>query len=167
MQFIVPQFIDMEPKIIGPLSLRQFFTLVIGGMVVAVERRYSDLAMFIVLVIPTAAIFVTFTFANINGVPFHYFLLNFIGALSRPFLRIWSKNYKIKSRVAKTEIKTEDKLPQSPPKMISHQKLSELALIVDTGGAFHQEDFAEKLPAETAPAPVIPAQAGISSTSIA
>lgn len=145
MQFIVPQFIDMEPKLFGGLSMRQFFTLLIGGMIVAVERRFSDLSLFIVLVVPTVLVFVTFAFANINGLPFHYFVLNFFSALSRPFLRIWSKNYKINTKTAKTENKTQDNLPASSPKMISHQRLSELALIVDTGGAYQKENLEREL----------------------
>ena len=145
MQFIVPQFIDMEPKIFGGLSMRQFFTLLIGGIIIAIERRFSDLGLFIVLVIPTVFIFITFTFANINGMPFHYFALNFLSVLSRPFLRIWSKNYKINTKLSKGEEKPQDKTSFIPAKVISHQKLSELALIVDTGGAYQQEKIAEEL----------------------
>ncbi|KKS92044.1 MAG: hypothetical protein UV69_C0039G0006, partial [Parcubacteria group bacterium GW2011_GWE2_43_12] len=30
-QFVVPQFIDVEDKIIGPITVRQFIIIMVGG----------------------------------------------------------------------------------------------------------------------------------------
>ncbi len=154
MQFIVPQFIDVEQKIIGPLSLRQFFTLLLGGIAVAIEWRYSDLALLIILALPTVIICVSLAFVQINGSPLHYFLLNFVSIFTKPLLRVWSKNYKIKTKEVSRPVKA-DKTPTLPTRpMITHQRISELALVVDTGGAYQQEP---SLPPESPPIDVAPA----------
>ena len=80
---------------------------------------------------------ITFAFLKINGRPFHYFLLNLIQTLRRPSLKIWNKE------VYFDEIAKEKKTPTPkyiPPKQhLSATRLSELSLVVDTGGAYREE----------------------------
>src|SRR3989339_805610 len=64
MQFTVPQFIEVEAKIIGPISARQFIELLVTGGL---------------------------TFGNINGQTMHYFLLNLVQTLKKPRLKVWRR----------------------------------------------------------------------------
>ena len=50
-QFTVPQFIDVEDKILGPITVRQFLLLVVGGLIIFAEFKLSDMALFILLAI--------------------------------------------------------------------------------------------------------------------
>jgi hypothetical protein len=137
-QFVVPQFIDVENKIIGPLTVRQFLTFLVGaGLMFAVFK----LASFWLAAIENLFIFALtglFAFLKINGRPFHYFLLNLIQTLRRPTLKIWNKQAIF--RREKEEKKKE------PPRMIvkkhlTASRLSELSLVVDTGGAYQEEEL--------------------------
>ena len=88
-QFTVPQFIDVEDKIIGPITVRQFLLLVVGGLIIFLEFKLSDIALFIILAIPTFTVVAVFAFVKINSVAFHYFMLNMIQTLKKPKLRVW------------------------------------------------------------------------------
>ncbi len=41
-QFTVPQFIDVEDKIIGPLTVRQFLIMLTGFAVIGVSYKFAD-----------------------------------------------------------------------------------------------------------------------------
>jgi len=48
--------------------------LVVGGLILFLEYKLSDIFLFILLAIPTLAFFAVFAFVKINGMPFHYFV---------------------------------------------------------------------------------------------
>lgn len=141
MRFVTPQFIDIEPKIIGPITARQFIILVIGGGFTFLSYKIFDLVVFILLVVFFfLPIILSFAFLNINGRPFHFFLLSFIQTSRRPSLRIWKKEniafkeIEIKKEKIKTEIIT-------VRRTLPMRKLSHLSLQVDTGGKFNDEEI--------------------------
>ena len=139
-QFVVPQFIDVEDKIIGPITVRQFILLLIGGGIIFVSYKLSDFALFIFEFVIISTITFTFAFIRINGRPIHYLLLNFFQTSRRPKLRIWQKKF------LESELKafTKTKKVELPPRIRTKNKvratrLAELSLIVDTGGVYQGE----------------------------
>lgn len=133
-QFLVPQFIDVEPKILGPLTLRQFIILVIGIVFAVISYKFADLALFVVELIFIATLVILFAFIKINGQPFHFFLLNIFCVLVGSNIRVWSKDI---NSVHAVEDKNDEKQENVIQKEeIKAQKLSELSLLLDTGGAF-------------------------------
>lgn len=139
MRFIVPQFIDIEPKIIGPITPRQFILLIFaGGTIFLCYKIFSFWVFIVITLIFLAPIFGAFTFLKVNGRPFHYFVLNFIQVLKKPNLRIWQKEYlPEKELIHKKEKKTiEPTIVREP---LPRGRLSELALQVDTGGRYREE----------------------------
>lgn len=136
-QFLVPQFIDVEPKILGPLTLRQFIIAVIGIVFAVISYKFADLALFVVELIIIATLVILFAFIKINGQPFHFFLLNIFCVLVGSNIRIWTKNTDIVHAVEMADSKKEDQVIQKEE--IKSQKLSELSLLLDTGGAFQGE----------------------------
>ena len=75
-QFVVPQFIDVEDKIIGPITTRQFIVLLAGFLIIAVSYKLFDFSLFVTFGLLVFAITSIFAFLKINGRPFHYFVLN-------------------------------------------------------------------------------------------
>lgn len=140
-QITVPQFLDVEDKIIGPITVRQFIEMLIGGIIIFIFYKSFDFSLFIVSGLLVFGIVMTFAFAKINGQPFHNFLLNFISTLKNPKLKIWKKIISDKdiklSLKHPAEIKTA--LPQIKRQIINASNLSELSLIVDTGGVYQGE----------------------------
>jgi len=137
-QFIVPQFIDVEDKILGPITVRQFVLIVVGGIIEFLSFRFGDLGFFIVMTIIILALVGLFGFVKINGAPFHYFLLNIAASFKKPALRVWNKNFREEVLLeAKTEAPKKNYKPKSP---LSTSRLSELSLIVDTHGKYKGEE---------------------------
>ncbi len=137
-KFVIPQFIDVEAKIIGPVTVRQFIImLVVFGLIFIFYKLFSFWTFLIVGLI-LLGIGVILAFLKVNGRPMHYFLLNIIETFKRPNLRIWNKQLKISDIKAELKSQPEEKLPPPIPKKrpVSFIHLKQLALIVDTGGIF-------------------------------
>lgn len=145
MQFTVPQFIDIESKIIGPISARQFIILLVAGILIYVNYEiFSPINLWLALFnsVVIFAFFGTLAFLRISGRPFHYFLLNLFNVLKDPRLRVWSKEFSKVDLVFKEEKTLPPKvIPKKPP--LSLSRLSRLSLIVDTGGAYQEEGIFE------------------------
>ncbi len=139
-QFVVPQFIDIEPKILGPLNVRQFIILMICALLIVAEWKTSSFFTFIVEAVFTVFIAGIFGFYKINGQPFHYFLLNFIQSMKKPKLRVWKKVPILIKNAKKVKGEEEEKTPPTPVKKLPLKKLSELSLVIDTGGAYREEE---------------------------
>lgn len=136
-QFVVPQFIDVEDKVIGPITVRQFIILLIAGGVEFLAWKFSDFTLFLFLTLVNAAFTILFAFIKINGRPVHFFILNFIQTSKRPWLRLWYKEFSPRE-LRFTMDKKEVPLPTTPPKkhLVGATRLAELSLIVDTGGVY-------------------------------
>ncbi len=68
MQFRVPQFIDMEDKIIGPLTLRQFgYVLGAAGISFLIWTFIPIRIIAFILIIPVAGLFLALAFVKINN----------------------------------------------------------------------------------------------------
>jgi hypothetical protein len=140
-QFTVPQFIDAEDKIFGPITARQFVILILVFMTDAILYRVLPFFWFIGAALPIFAMGVIIAFAKINGVNFHFFILNLIQTLKRPRLRVWDKK-KSHSEI-KLFLKKGDAPPPPPPPRkaeASMSRLAELSLIVNTGGVYTPEE---------------------------
>ncbi|MBU0671089.1 MAG: PrgI family protein [Patescibacteria group bacterium] len=144
-QFIVPQFIDAENKILGPLSVRQFLILLVTGGLIYVWYELFSFFIFAIAGVLTLAIGGTFAFVKINSQMFHIFILLMIQTLRRPNLKIWKREAYKKPSIPKDKKKKDDETIIRPKEEVTSSRLSELSLMVDTGGAFEAEKSSQKL----------------------
>jgi hypothetical protein len=71
MQFRVPQFIDMEDKVVGPLTLKQFaYILGAGGFLFIIWTFISIKLIALPLILGVSALFLSLAFVKINNRPF-------------------------------------------------------------------------------------------------
>ena len=70
MEYQVPQFIGVEDKIIGPLTLKQFIYLAGGAGLCVVFFSYLNIVIALLLSAPVAAFVAALAFYKINGKPF-------------------------------------------------------------------------------------------------
>lgn len=91
MQFQVPQYIEVEDKIIGPLTLKQFFYLAGAGAILFVAWFFLKLWLFIALAIIIGFTGLVFAFYKVNGRPFRFFIGAIIIYLKKPKLYLWRK----------------------------------------------------------------------------
>lgn len=142
-QFTVPQFIDVEDKIIGPITTRQFIIMLAAFLLMAISYKVFDFSLFVVISLFLFATFGTMAFARINGRPFHFFVLNFVQTIKRDKLRIWGKFFlEDKGDYEKQEIDIGENIPL--PKSFSSSRLAELSLVVDTQGEYRGEENVNK-----------------------
>lgn len=138
MQFVVPQFIDVEDKILGPLSVRQFIILLVGVVFLIAAYRLADLQLFIFEAVVIAVLVIAFAFLRVNGRPFHQFVLSLLQTLKKPRLRIWHRVVTHDElRLPSAPVQTQSQAPTKPP--LTASRLAELSLIVDTGGVFQKD----------------------------
>lgn len=132
MQFRVPQKIDLEDKIIGPFTLKQFLYLLAGGMLDYVWFRFFSFGIFVILALPTTLFFIAMGVARVQDQPFPKFLGSLILFMLRPKQRTWGRDAPLpRLLISKTQAKQELK-PE--PKKATKGELEKLAAILDTKG---------------------------------
>ncbi len=148
LRYIVPKFIEVEDKIIGPFTLKQFLYLVGGGITTYLLWfmlwKVSPFIFFLVA-LPVLALSGALTFVKVNERPFIYFLQAAINYAIVPKERYWMKIPEIE------EIKIVARVPKAVPKEVKRavsqkgfrSKLEELAMIVDTKG-WKKEEVEER-----------------------
>lgn len=138
-RFVVPQFINVENKVIGPITVRQFLIFVGAAVIIAILYRILIFTYFVfsgVIILGMAAVI---AFVKVNGAQFHFFFLNLIQTLKKPGLRVWNNRKLPVELKSVTSIKAEDE------KIVKKQlyrksRLAELSLVVDTKGRYRGED---------------------------
>lgn len=138
-QFTVPQFIDVEDKIIGPITARQFIIFLIAAIIIAIAYKIFDFSLFLTFGIIVFIIAIVFGFVKINGRPFHFFLLNILQTWRRPGIRVW--NNRLVKDINKEKIPTlKFDSTRSTKEYYKQSHLAELSLIVDTEGEYRGDD---------------------------
>ena len=90
-QFVVPQFIDVEDKILGPVTTRQFAIMMVDALVMFIVYKLLSLPIAIITDVVLLVSGLVLSFVRINGQPFHFFLLNVTQTWKRPRVRVWNK----------------------------------------------------------------------------
>lgn len=87
----VPQFIDIEDRIIGPFTLKQFGYLAAGAVVVGIFYMIFELWIVIIFGIPVFALSGALAFYTKNGRPFIYYAMSFLGYGVKQHIYVWKK----------------------------------------------------------------------------
>lgn len=122
-QYQVPQFIEIEDKIFGPLTLKQFIYLAGGGGLCLMFFTLLPLWLTILLGIPVMVFCVALAFYQVNGRPF-------IMAVEHAVMyTIGTKLYLWKQRAAETQTKAAAvaQAPAAPVPKLSQSKLKDLS----------------------------------------
>ena len=141
-QFVVPQFLDVESKIIGPITARQFL-IMLGVLLVEfiIYRVFLNLFLVLAFGVPVLAIGLMFSFAKVNGQPFHFIVLNFIQTFRKPHLRIWDKTLSDSDiRTFLQKVEEEVVAPKVRKAPLERSRLNQLTLVVNTGGVYASDE---------------------------
>ena len=142
-KFIVPQFIENEDKILGPITVRQFILSLGGFFLIFIEIKLLTMPYFIFSAAITAAVVGTFGLVKVNGQPFHIFFLNLMQTIMRPSLRVWDKNPT--DAELRYYIRPQTVAPPAEGVVIRKERpgstrLRDMALTVNTGGVYQAEE---------------------------
>jgi hypothetical protein len=129
MQFRVPQFIDIEDKLFGPFTFRQFVYMVGGGGMIFVIYRTLPLWIGIFLILPIAGLTLLLTFYKINTKPFIYYLQAAVNYLISSKLYIWKQ--RLVKPNSKQDGSAEVPQPISVVPILSSNSLKDLSWSLD------------------------------------
>lgn len=93
MRFQLPQFIETETKLVGPLTLRQFLWVAGGAAMLFLLFMTLQLSfLFFVFALPIAAIFLALAFLKIDGMPLINYIAYLLSYLLNPKRYIFRKD---------------------------------------------------------------------------
>lgn len=142
MRYNVPQFIETEFKLIGFLTIKQFLICLAGGIFLVIIYSFTDLTLFIIIAVPTSLLTILFAFYRKNKIiPFHTFIFLLLRKAFQPKIRTWQREKEIVlEKIKKKKEKPEKEIPPFTKK-ISKESLSKLALTLNTGGRYKEEEY--------------------------
>lgn len=129
----VPQRIDMEDRVIGPLTLTQFFYVLFGGLILYLLNSWtagSPFRIFYYVAFPiVATLSIALAFVKIQERPFIFFLGSLVRYVQRPRRRVWLKgqNQKMTRIVTDENANKEEK----PHKTLDRARVQDIARVLD------------------------------------
>lgn len=127
-QFQVPQFIEVEDKIFGPLTFKQFIYVLGAGSISFIFWVLLPKWLAVIFIIPVASFFLALAFLKVNGQPLIKVISNAVSYSTGSRLYTWKKKeqktYKNTKEVTKKE-------PQLNIPTLTENKLKELAWSLD------------------------------------
>lgn len=139
MQFPIPQFIDVEDTVVGPLTIKQTVILGAGALVIFMSTLIFVGFIAVLIALPTIIACVLFAFYKPNGRPLYVLIANYFTYSLKPKLYIWHREPEgilIKRAIKKETLKDN---VSAEYKIISRNRLQELAWILDTQQAVAPE----------------------------
>lgn len=128
MLFNVPQYIDVEDKVAGPLTAKQLLWMIGMGAILMFVWSLFDRATFFVLAVPVICTFVALAFYRPYGQPLIVFIGSAILFIVRPKVYVWNRPGQGSSR-------REEKEASAPvevaAKNVTSEEIGRLARIVD------------------------------------
>lgn len=127
--FSVPQFIDVEDKIAGPLTWRQLLWMFGMGAALLVIYNAAGSAGFYVAAVPVILLFSALAFYRPHGQPLIVFFLHGITYFFRPKVAVWERPVARRQAVPVAPVQ-----PKEAPKTkrISSEELRRLARLMDS-----------------------------------
>ncbi len=135
MEFTVPQFIEKEAKIVGPLTFKQFIFIGIAGGLSIFLFFTVPFPVFIILAIILLGGAFALAFLNIERTSLPIYIKNFFYFIFKPRIYLWRKKY-VPPKLFKREgevVKVEEDVKKEPTlKIAKESKLGELFTRLET-----------------------------------
>ncbi|HFC76679.1 MAG TPA: PrgI family protein [Candidatus Moranbacteria bacterium] len=131
MHYNVPQFIDIEDKIVGPLTAKQLLWMfAMGGVLLILWATVGNKINFFIIGIPIALAFVALAFYRPYGQPLSKFITSAFLFIVKPKIYIWRREIKPEKKKKITEFKKINNFPEK--KKMKQEELHQLAEILDS-----------------------------------
>lgn len=133
---IVPQYIDVEDKIAGPLTWKHLGWFFGGGIMLTVAWLLLDRMAFYVVAIPVAIMTAALAFYKPNGVSMIQFLGFGFGFLFRPKVYTWQNEVSYEKKTNKPKVQNPSVVKE---KKISADDIAAIAHTLDSHGVERNE----------------------------
>lgn len=128
MRYQVPQFIDVEDKIFGPLTIKQFLYLAGGAGLSFILWRLLPLFLALIAIVPVVALSAGLAFYKINNRPLLTVIEYAVNYLFGEKLYLWETKKEVPKQ-SSIKTKKESELIYVPK--LSESKLKDLAWSLD------------------------------------
>ncbi len=91
MQFQIPQFIERETRVVGPLTFRQFLYVGTAGAIGFVLYFTLPFLMFVTLTLPLMMVGVSLAFFSVNGKSLPSLIVGFLSFTMGTKTYVWKK----------------------------------------------------------------------------
>jgi len=129
MNFDVPQYVDIEDRIFGPLTARQLGWLFGLGATVIFLFYTLQVVYFYMSIVPIGIFFLVMAFVRPQGMPMNRFIIIVISFLFKPKVYIWKRGDDFVNIKKRKEIEQEVVITK---KKISRQELHNLSETLDS-----------------------------------
>ncbi len=143
MQFSVPQFIDVEDKIVGPFTGKQTLYLMAGGGLILLTFTFFNTAFFMFSLVIVTPATLAFAFYRPKGVSLSRYIGNRIDFFTANHLYVWRREPDI---VMYKTVQKRHTAQEAPMKIVSRSKIRDLANLLDTSAAVNLPYEAETRP---------------------
>lgn len=135
MEFPVPQFIDIEEKILGSLTLKQTLYLVGAAGVIFVLYFFVETWLFVILSVIILLIAAAFSFIKIGGRTLGRFINSILIYAFVPHVFIWKKTEvkKVPEKITLTKAEAIIKTGEEEPQRRLGSGLREISKKIDIG----------------------------------
>jgi hypothetical protein len=131
MMFNVPQFIDVEDKIAGPLTWKQILWMIGMGAALLTLYNIVDATLFFILAIPVIIIFSLFAFYRPSGMSMITFSMHAFLFLFEPKVSVWERPVAQGPLPRATEDEGKNTAEATPHKTFNAKQAHELASLID------------------------------------
>jgi hypothetical protein len=138
----VPQYIDVEDKIVGPLTAKQLGWMVGLGIILLILWNMAPKPVFFIAGIPLALLFGGLAFYKPYGQPLGSFVIFGIMYFFKPKVYFWKRPIGGMQRREQKIQKVENHLPE---KKLTEDSLRGLAQLLDSEGMQYNEDVVKIL----------------------
>lgn len=133
MQYTVPKFIEMEAKIIGPFTFKQFTYVGFAAAILFILYFSVPFYLFIIAAVILMGGALTLAFLKIEGRSMPTILKNFLIFSAKPRLYIWKKKL-APPKIIKEKPKEEQEIdPESALKITGKGHLRKISKQIETG----------------------------------
>ncbi len=134
MRFTIPQFIEHEPKIVGPLTFKQFLYIGLAGAICFVLYFLAPRFIFILACIFLGGVGSALAFIKIGNIPLPTLIFNFFKFSFSPRLYLWRKKGGQEETFEKEVIIKKEEAPEDelPLKIEGKSRLKNIKTRVET-----------------------------------
>lgn len=144
MLFNVPQYIDVEDKIAGPLTAKQLLWMFGMGAVLLVLWGLLEKTTFFIAAIPVAGIFCALAFYRPHGQPLIKFIVWGVFFLFSPKTYVWRRELIVKKKEIKfSDEKNKFEEKREKNKEILYKNIEDFSKTLDSEGKERNEKIME------------------------
>ena len=138
----VPQYIDVEDKIAGPLTMKQLGWCIALGVILMIMWNVVPTPVFFITGLPISALFIALAFFKPYGQPMGSFVVFAVMYFFRPKVYVWKRT---SQNVINIPQKAKAKEVFSVDKHMNSDSLRNLAQMLDSEGTTYSSDIEDIL----------------------